>query len=168
MGEYLAKFYISINNIMLTSSMKTNSILQCSVALFFIIPIVSQCASASTQNAISTTAISGETKEYNVSFYCHGYSFNGSITNQKLPVICFVKDVNLSAFFAAPFGLFINKFKIWNDTGLLDDFTVDHCGFGAKNFTGVIIHRRCLFGYAWFVYGHCDIFRENEPYTLNL
>jgi len=163
----LKKVYIMIRVNMLPVNMKEKetNLLKCLLIMMLITLIISCCPAASSKDAISNNIITTNFHQDNVSFYIHAYSFNGSITNKSLPFVCYVKNVTLETSFSAPFALFINRFKIWNATGVVDDFTIDHCGFGATNFTGIIFHRRCLFGYAWFIYGSCDFFRTVDPYT---
>jgi len=146
------------------SSMKTNIILRCSVTLMIILQIISQYSSASTQDMIYNTTFPCDIQEHNVSFYCHAYSNKERITNQSLPVVWFVKDVRLSIFFEMSFYRY-NKFKVWNDTGVIIDGKIDHCFLTATNYTGIIIHRRGVLGYVWHLYGSCKNFKLDEPYN---
>jgi hypothetical protein len=150
---------------MLSINMKKISMFKYSLIMMLVILILPCYTTASSEDTICNNIITTNCQQNTVSFYIHAYSFNGSITNKSLPVFCHLKNVTLKTLFSAPFALFINRFKIWNETGLIDDFTIDHCYFRATNFTGIIFHRRCLFGYAWFIYGSCDYFRTADPYN---
>ena len=156
---------------MLIITMKINSILKCSLTIILLIPILTQCISASSRDAIFNNTIPCDWQENNVFFYIHAYSDEKKITNQSVPVICFVNDVRLCISLRMSFllaSLYIPifiKIKVWNNTGLIIDGKDDHFNLLVTNFTGLIVHRRDLFGYVWYLYGDCSVLKVSKGYN---
>jgi hypothetical protein len=142
---------------MLMSSMKSNSIFKCSLIIILIIPLLSQCISASS---------CGDWQTNNVFFSSYGYSTDLEINNQNSQVTCFKKNVRLSIYYKGFWPLWV-KFKVWNDTGVFSDFRIDHCSLYATNFTGLIIHsiyRIHELGNAWYLFGYCSYLKIPTSY----
>ncbi|UCB58098.1 MAG: hypothetical protein JSV67_05695 [Thermoplasmatales archaeon] len=144
--------------------MKTINIIKFSLTIVLIIIILSQCISAGTQDATINNIKTYNWQRNNVFFYIHAYSDEESITNQNLPVICFVKDINLSIFFEMLFWPLFIKIKVWNNSGLIFDGIYDFFYLIATNFTGLIIHTKGLFRYEWYLFGYCNILKIEKGY----
>jgi len=143
---------------MLTINMKSNSILICISIMILIIPTLTQCISASSRMDWQTN---------NVFFSSYGYSTDLEINNQSSQVTCFKKDVRLYIGYMGFWPLWV-RFKVWNNTGVMDDFNYDHCSLYTTNFTGLIIHsiyRINEIGYAWYLFGYCNVFKIHSGYN---
>jgi len=146
-------------------TMKINGILKCSLTIILLIPVLTQCISASSQDAIFNNTLPCDWQRNNVFFYIHAYSDEKRITNQSVPVICFVKDVRLCISFRMSVWPLFVKIKVWNNTGLIIDGKDDHFNLVVTNFTGLILHRKDLFGYVWCLYGDCSVLKVSKGYN---
>ena len=149
---------------MLLIIMKISSIIKFTVSIMLVIIIFTQNALALSQNIISNNTNTCDWQRNNVFFSIHAYSDEINITNQSLPTVCYVKDVNLSISFRMSFWPLFIKIKVWNNSGLIIDAKDDHFYLIAQNFTGFIFHRKCLLGYVWYLYGDCNFFKMQSGY----
>jgi len=144
--------------------MKTSNIIRFSLTIVLIIIILTQCISAISQDAIINTNKNYEWQANNVYFYIHAYSDEGRITNQSLPIICYVKNISLGISFHMLFWPLFIKIKAWKNSGILLDGIDDHFYLIATNFTGIIFHRIGYFAHVWFLYGYCDVLKIQKGY----
>ena len=149
---------------MLSISMKTSSIIKCSLNILLITTIFTQSALALSQNKISNNTETCDWQRNNVFFYIHSYSDEENITNQSLPTVCYVKDINLGISFRMSFWPLFIKIKVWNNTGLIIDGKDDHFYFIAQNFNGFIFHRKCFLGHVWYLFGNCKVLKIQKGY----
>ena len=144
--------------------MKSNNIINFSLTIVLFIIILIQCISAGSEDAIINNIKTQDWQRNNVFFYINAYSDKEKITNQSLPFICYLKDVNLSISLRMSFWPLFIKIKVWNTTGLIIDGKDDHFYLTAQNFTGLIFHRKCLYGYVWYIYGNSSVLKTQSGY----
>lgn len=151
---------------MLMSSMKINSIFKCSLTMILIIPLLSQCISASSQDAIFNNTVQCDWQQSNIFFYSYGLGTELEINNQSSHVNCFKKDVRLSIYYRGFWPLWV-KFKVWNNTGVIADFNEMHCALYVTNFTGLIIHSiyQITEGHVWYLFGYCTYLKIQTGYN---
>lgn len=138
-------------------TMQINSILKWSITQMLIILLLLQCISASSH---------GVWQRSNVSFFSYGLCNQIKINNQTSQVTCFKKNVRLELSYHGFWPMWA-KFRVWNITGVIADFRIDHCLLRATNFTGLIFHSIYKLpkeGNVWYLFGHCDNLFILEPY----
>ncbi len=142
--------------------MKTSNIFRYLLIITIICIISSQSVSASLKDTESDTFIPCDDWQHtNVFLISHGYGYDSKIDKLIRFPICFKKNVNLyiaySGFLKWP-GL-----KVWDSTGLIEDFSNYGFNINVKNFTGIIIYRDGIFRERWNLYGYCSVIQIHTP-----
>jgi hypothetical protein len=149
---------------MLIDNMLNIGIIKCLLTILLIILVSSPCILASSKEPIINENVTCSWHETDVFFCTRGYSNDLRINNNTMFRTCIPTDVNLSIKYELPLWPLYTSFKVWNETGFINDFKVDHCHFYAANFTGLIIHRLSLLGNFWYIIGHCNDFEIVTSY----
>jgi hypothetical protein len=134
-------------------TMKINSILKCSLTIILLIPMLTQCISASSCDDWQHT---------NIFFCSYGYTDDFRINNQSVLTTCFKKNVYVDISYN---GWLLNpRFIVWNNSGLIEDFEFYHFNLFVTNFTGIIIHRiGLLIGNFRYLFGYCTVLKIHTP-----
>ena len=143
--------------------MEISSIFKCSLTIILVVTIFSQSVLASLKDTVNNTCIPHDDWQYtNVFIISHGYS--DEIDNQSGLSICFKKNVNINIQYSSLFpGWLDPRIKVWDSTGLIEDFNNYGFSINVKNFTGIIIHRDGIFRERWNLYGYCSILQIHTP-----
>jgi len=144
-------------------TMSINIIIKYFIIVTTICIISSQSVLASLKDTRNDTCISYDDWQHtNVFIISHGYS--DEMDNQSGLSICFKKNVNIYIQYSSLFpGWLDPRIKVWDSTGLIEDFGYYSLSINVKNFTGIIIHRDGLIIERWNLYGYCSVLQMHIP-----
>jgi hypothetical protein len=150
--------------IMLIVSMSNNSKIN-SISLFMIfLAIFSQTALGISENKASRDSEICDWQQTNIFFMTHGWSEDVTSNNNSIVSTSFQLCSQLHFHYHICLWPFYSTFTVWNQTGIVNSFKVDHCACTISNFTGTLIHRPSLLGHYWYIIGYCTELKIRTSY----